>query len=415
MNKIYRLFVWLRVSPNHITFSRFFFVLFGICCFYLNYFWSSFFCIVLGWFTDLIDGHFARSMGLVSEEGKLLDRLSDKVYFIFLIVAYFWITGFYNIALFFVSLVIIFLEFLGILLVIYQKEFEQVKKKGWSAIAIGKRKLVFQAIFSSAFYFPINFYWFKPIILLFSGVLALILTVFSLEYHLKCINKKKFGKFLAVFSVTAFSILLGGIAYYKISLGIAFKEEAILCIFVAAFLDRIDGYLARKFQVSSDKFGLIYDDLADFWNFGIITGIILKQVFFYYSQNSKMSFFIFGFWVLVIFLRLVDFTYFKIKFTISADEFRGLPAPPAALLVLSSCLVFPQFSFLIFCWVIFSGLLASLWILDIRFKKHIPQEKYWAGLSLIILFSVTIKAVPFFVLGIYTIIFVCILSWRAFK
>ena len=105
--------------------------------------------------------------------------------------------------------------------------------------------------------------------------------------------------------------------------------HAVLCIFAAAFLDGLDGRVARYLQVSS-KFGGTLDTLADFVNFGIVPAFIMYVQYFNRAHSPIYWVFIVGY-ITCLALRLARFS------VIGMDDdrfFKGVPAPGAAFLLL---------------------------------------------------------------------------------
>ena len=76
--------------PNLLTLSRIP-ILFGVVSFlYLPLAWSSslaFVFFIIGALTDWADGYYARKQGLVSNFGKLMDALTDKVFMVGLFIS----------------------------------------------------------------------------------------------------------------------------------------------------------------------------------------------------------------------------------------------------------------------------------------------------------------------------------------
>ena len=75
--------------PNLLTLSRIP-ILFGIVALlYLPFVGTdtaAFFLFIIGVITDWADGHFARKMGIVSNFGKLMDALTDKIFMVGLFI-----------------------------------------------------------------------------------------------------------------------------------------------------------------------------------------------------------------------------------------------------------------------------------------------------------------------------------------
>ena len=118
-------------------------------------------------------------------------------------------------------------------------------------------------------------------------------------------------------------------------------ELAVEFIFIAAFLDAIDGRVARALKAES-KIGGQLDSLADFFNFGIapIIMIYLWQL----NEIGRLGWLVVILYVVCTALRLAKFN--VLQDAISTDEnekrpiwmqnfFVGVPSPIAGIMVLS--------------------------------------------------------------------------------
>ena len=65
--------------PNKLTVARMIAVPFFIVCYYLGWYLPAFLLFVLASFTDMLDGKIARKRNLVTNFGKIMDPLADKV------------------------------------------------------------------------------------------------------------------------------------------------------------------------------------------------------------------------------------------------------------------------------------------------------------------------------------------------
>lgn len=68
--------------PNKLTLLRILMVPFLIACFYLKVNWWSYAAagiFVLAYFTDMLDGQIARKRNLITDFGKLMDPIADKL------------------------------------------------------------------------------------------------------------------------------------------------------------------------------------------------------------------------------------------------------------------------------------------------------------------------------------------------
>ena len=188
--------------------------------------------------------------------------------------------------------------------------------------------------------------------------------------------------------------------------------KAVLCIFLAAFLDGLDGRVARFLKASS-KFGAELDSLSDFVSFGIAPAILIYQWALY--DLPKFGWFFCLLFAMSMALRLARFN------TMLEDEdqpeywshyFVGVPAPAAAALAIMpivTCFGFPSAAQIlhtdVFCSIsmfIISFLMVSR-IPTISLKKLKVQTYMMLPLMLIVvLFIHFIITQPWLTLGIMT-------------
>lgn len=133
-------------------------------------------------------------------------------------------------------------------------------------------------------------------------------------------------------------ITLGAICAGLTAIRLAWEDRfelAIVAIAFAAFLDAIDGRVAR-FLKSSTSFGEQLDSLADFVNFGVTPALVL----YLWTLNEAHSF---GWIVSLIFAMCVCLRLARFNVMLDSNEsrpdwevdfFTGVPAPAGALLVL---------------------------------------------------------------------------------
>lgn len=65
--------------PNKLTVGRFIAVPFFVAAYMLEYYWVALVIFILASLTDMLDGKIARARGLVTNFGKIMDPLADKV------------------------------------------------------------------------------------------------------------------------------------------------------------------------------------------------------------------------------------------------------------------------------------------------------------------------------------------------
>jgi len=74
-------------APNLITLFRFVLVPLFVAVFFAGHIKAAFWILVLAGVTDVLDGYVARSRGLITEIGSMLDPLADKTMMIAVIVS----------------------------------------------------------------------------------------------------------------------------------------------------------------------------------------------------------------------------------------------------------------------------------------------------------------------------------------
>jgi CDP-diacylglycerol--serine O-phosphatidyltransferase len=134
--------------------------------------------------------------------------------------------------------------------------------------------------------------------------------------------------------VTAFAICAG---MSSIRMGLEGQVEPALCfILLAVFLDAADGKLAR-FLDSASPFGAELDTLADFFNFGIVPGVLLYNTLYIGTAYASFGFLATLVLAVCCALRLAGFN-LSLKSAevtlIKDDHFVGVPAPALASLAL---------------------------------------------------------------------------------
>tara|TARA_R110002094_G_scaffold62935_1_gene73284 strand:+ start:6028 stop:6768 length:741 start_codon:yes stop_codon:yes gene_type:complete len=113
-------------------------------------------------------------------------------------------------------------------------------------------------------------------------------------------------------------------------------ETALYFILIAVFLDAADGKLARFLDTAS-PFGAELDTLADFFNFGIVPGILLYNTLYIGTEHSNLGWLVTRVLAICCALRLARFNLSLKSAEVSLkkdDFFVGVPAPALASLAL---------------------------------------------------------------------------------
>lgn len=126
--------------------------------------------------------------------------------------------------------------------------------------------------------------------------------------------------------------------------------KAVLCIFLAALFDGLDGRVARLLKASS-KFGAELDSLSDFVSFGVAPAILMYQWSLYDLPR-------FGWLFCLIFAMGMAMRLARFNTMLEDDDqpeywshyFVGVPAPAAAALAMMPILIsfdFPEIEYII--------------------------------------------------------------------
>lgn len=184
--------------------------------------------------------------------------------------------------------------------------------------------------------------------------------------------------------VTVFAIC-AGMTSVRMSLE-GHLENALYFILIAVFLDAADGKLARFLDTAS-PFGAELDTLADFFNFGIVPGILIYNTLYIGTDHTNLGWLATLVLAVCCALRLARFNLSQKSAEISMktdDHFVGVPAPALACLALMPVFLHLHglsdagYPFLSAAYIIGVGLLAISTIPTISIKhasinrKHLP-------------------------------------------
>ncbi|WP_077214053.1 CDP-diacylglycerol--serine O-phosphatidyltransferase [Bacillus dakarensis] len=158
-------------------------------------------------------------------------------------------------------------------------------------------------------------------------------------------------------ALTLTNLTLGGFAIIE---GINGNLNlSLLLIFIAAFIDRLDGMVARKFNIESEL-GKQLDSMSDIISFGVAPALLLYQgILFEFGAPGAF------FTVLYIACGAVRLSRFNISETIG--YFTGLPITAAGCLATLSYLVIPYYPPQLFIFII--TILSILMISPFKIKK----------------------------------------------
>jgi CDP-diacylglycerol---serine O-phosphatidyltransferase len=151
--------------------------------------------------------------------------------------------------------------------------------------------------------------------------------------------------------LTLANLCLGG---YSIIVGLKGNLNlSLLLIFIAAFADRFDGMVARKFNIESDL-GKQLDSMSDIISFGVAPALLLYQgILFEFGAP--------GIFFTVFFIGCGAFRLARFNVTENNGYFTGLPITAAGCLATLSFVGIPYFppQFFLFFMILLSFFMVS--------------------------------------------------------
>ncbi|MDT8389082.1 MAG: CDP-alcohol phosphatidyltransferase family protein [Lentisphaeria bacterium] len=368
---------WIRAHrlfhPNPISYMR---MPMGLVTIFLwaggwqvtAFLWFAFWMI-----TDLTDGDIARSCDLVTESGKWIDPLSDKLlYFPVLIYLSGWQTVIYKgeshtLFPFGWILALVVIDSIG-----QCSRLFTVKK---AANLFGKAKTALITIMiilgGSDVLYDLRFIT-PP----FLALLAICCAVLAfLSFFCKIVPDSWYAN-----TFTLGNFLCGISSIVCVSFG--WLHHGFVLVFIGQFFDLFDGRCARKF--GSTRYGALFDDIADGTSFGLATAFLL----FVALGSTIPGFLVAAAFCVSVIVRLIRFL--RLKGALPIGVFSGLPSPAGALLTGAAALLFLDKPLLIYFFAILSSVAM---LAPIRYR-HFAQ-KIWPGIPNIVKVGVAVAVIVF--------------------
>lgn len=348
----------LGISPNQITLGRLLFFVPGWLAWYYRmelaaqtgFPWQFYgavasFVVTTVIAFDIVDGALARETGQVSDEGKILDPLVDKL------ITYSTLCLFWSAINLFGLLILFLLDIASTFLRGVQVE---------GANQFGKSKAFAQNI--AKFFFAMSILFAIPWLNIVGNSLiwlAVILASISVGIRVLPPKVQSSIQMMVPQILTLCNLGCGLLAIWyatqdQLGLGVAFN-------FAAMLFDLIDGAVARKLGVSS-TFGKQFDTIADMVSFGLAPAIMVNAKVGWTPLAMTLG----GMYIVATLVRLYDYGHSKERTPVGF--FRGLPSPAAAWLVISSIL-FPSLLISQAILVIAALLMCSFPIYWIHFNR----------------------------------------------
>ncbi len=329
--------------------------------------------------TDFLDGYIARKLNIVSDFGKILDPLADKI----LVLMFLPLLQMGVISAFPVFLILA-REFIVMGMRVFSAKYGQIVGAGLSgkiktALTLPICGLLFTRVPVTEVQLPTVFYPLQLLVswistwpqLVIDGLIwsMVLVTIWSLLDYLKDFiwfyflnnangdvkKAKKDLRLLIPNSITLLNLCCGLMASIYAWFGVF--HSAVLLVIVGTILDSLDGKLARKLDAFS-KFGAKLDSQADFTNFGIAPAVVIYKLL---SMSALPYPTTIGVLLGFLYYASVHFRLRRFDKGGHSDYFDGLPSPVGAgLIVLAaiSSILSQWFIFIPICFII-GGLMVS--------------------------------------------------------
>ncbi len=295
---------------------------------------------------DYLDGVIAKHHDKETVFGRYFDRLTD--YPLLLVLGY--------LAIDMVPAILIATKVIldGILLYLYARH----KCYSYNRLRTGIHYLTLFVLLINALHINaplLNTQLATNILILSNLVNSIIIAI-----HLGWLKKKYIAD-----SLSLANLLCGVIAIYMAYQGKL--ELSILFLLIGALFDGLDGLAARKF--GSTRFGVLSDDIADGFTYGIAPAVALI-IHFYQIDNALLidGLIIGSIYIVFTISRLVYFTLNKEN--ADPNYFQGAPSTLGGILVLSSCYIFKDHVTLI---ALFIGIASILMVSLTTQYRHIGR------------------------------------------
>ena len=151
-----------------------------------------------------------------------------------------------------------------------------------------------------------------------------------------------FGCMAIVFALQTNTVIIYLNDQFNSSFNIPEKLSwAAICIFIAAVIDFLDGFVARLLKATSEM-GKQLDSLSDVVSFGVAPSVILYQLLKFSFAREENGLEVSIAWLVPSFILACAAAYRLAKFNLDIDQqfsFKGVPVPAVGILIASFPLI----------------------------------------------------------------------------